>query len=64
MCLTMSSVEFMSFVRSSFDENEQTRKNYVDVAKEHIKWSNYDEWLYGVPASVEDSLSSIIKISI
>ena len=59
----MSSVEFMSFARSSFDENEQTRKNYVDIAKEHIKWSNDDEWLYGVAASVEDSLSSIIKIS-
>ena len=60
----MSSVEFMSFARSSFDENEQTRKNYVDITKEHIKWSNDDEWLYGVAASVKDSLSSIIKISI
>ena len=47
----MSSVEFMSFARSSFDENEQTRKNYVDIAKEHIKWSIDDEWLYGVAAS-------------
>ena len=60
----MSSVEFMSFARSSFDENEQTRKNYVDIAKEHNKWINDDEWMYGVTASVEESLSSTIKISI
>ena len=36
MCLTMSSVEFMSFVRRGFDENEPTRKKYADVDKEHI----------------------------
>ena len=59
MCLTMSSVEFMSFVRRGFDENDQTGKKHADFYKEHIMWSKDDEWLYGVAASVEDSLSSI-----